>query len=77
MNLLEESDLPDLVGYEWELAEELCRRHGRKVILEVVGTGGGGCDEREGGPLRVIRQIAGEGECVRITCAHENWQALG
>jgi len=56
----------DVVGYEYELALEMCRDEGVKPVLVITG------EDSEDGVLRVIRQTW-RGESLVLTCAREVW----
>lgn len=61
---------PDVVGFEWETAEDALREAGWSVKRIDLSPG----EPEEG--LRVIRQVC-EGRTVTLTCAAEAWAQGG
>ncbi len=65
-----QEDPPDVIGFEWEAAEDALREGGWIVRRIDLSPG----EPEEG--LRVIRQVR-EGRTVTLTCAAEAWTEGG
>ena len=60
----------DVVGYEYEVALEVCKDQGIEPVLEFTGAAYGQDSGEEA--LRVVRQ-QWRGESLILTCAREVW----